>query len=243
VTGIAPEFDVNTYNRLPQLETATAKLQRAQGPFDEFIREASKRVTRSKVTDGQLGAFLLHRHWKLAKGEMMVERPRVLESGKIALVTSSTDGARARRSGVQPSRWAAPSVGRPMVALEFSADPFVIEINQKVVSDPQLLRDLAQIVGAYKLQGTVGFMVIPRKSLRTERYPDFVETNVDGMSIVTGERLSAEAKQDIIMTGWPLASSRRGTVFACCYCSHPGGGQGCRHPKPDPPICRPHGCV
>jgi hypothetical protein len=86
-------------------------------------------------------------------------------------------------------------------------------------------------------------MVVPRKSLTTQPFPDFVETNFDEMSIVTGERLSVEAKRDVIMTGWPLGSMRAGSVFACCFCSHPGGGLGCRHPKPDPPVCRPHGCV
>lgn len=236
-------FDVKVYNELPQLESATGTLNAAKAAFDVFIREASTLLGSSNVADGQVGAFLLHRHWALKPGTIMVERPRVLESGKVALVTAATDEAKARRTQIQPSRWSAPSRRRPFVPLEFSSDPFVAEVGMRLFGQRALLAALAGVLQKHGLERTIGFMIIPRKSLRTERYPDFVETNRDGMSIVTGEKLSATAKREVIMTGWPLATTRVGSVFACCYCSHPGGGLGCRHPKPDPPVCKPHGCV
>lgn len=243
MANTALKFSVNAYNQLPQLDEATANLERVRAAFDEFVREASMIVTKSNLGKGQIGAFLLHRHWKVTPGSLMVERPRLLESGKIALVTAPTNEARARLTGVEPSRWAAPSAARPMEPLEFSADAFVIEIGRKIATTRGLIPSLARLVSGYNLQRIIGFMVVPRKGLSTQRYPDFVETNFDNMSIVTGERLSARAKREVITTGWPLASTRMGTVFACCYCSHPGGGTGCRHPKPDPPVCKPHGCV
>jgi hypothetical protein len=239
----ADGFSVDVYNKLPELEDATKKLARVKADFDEFVREASRLLADADFGDGQIGAFLLHRHWKLDAGTMMVERPRILESGKIALVTSAVAATSTRGMGLRPCRWAAPSVEQAVVGLEFSPDPFVIEINEALTKRRGLLKSLAKLVGARNLQGTIGYMVIPRKSLTSQRFPDFVETNQGGLSVVTGERLSAKEKLTSIMTGWPLSTSRRGSVFACCYCSHPGGGTSCRHPKPDPPICKPHGCV
>ncbi len=62
------KFSVDAYNQLPQLEEATANLNRIKKTFDEFVRAASRIVTQSNLGDGQIGAFLLHRHCDLALG-------------------------------------------------------------------------------------------------------------------------------------------------------------------------------
>lgn len=238
----ATKFSVTGYNKLPNLDAATTTLTSNKQAFDAFVRDATTALATAELANGQLAALLLHRHWKIGRGRMMVERPRVLQSGKIALITSAEDALSACRSGAMPSRWAAPSEKQPIVPLEFSVDPFVHEIYQVLCANRALLKKLATLLRKYNLHKTIGYMIVPRKSLSTQVYADFVETNADGLSIVTGEYLSRSQKRSSIQTGWPLSRSRRSSVFACCYCSH-GPTPSCRHPLPDPPVCQPHGCV
>src|SRR5439155_4989322 len=101
-------FSTDIYNELPDLTVTTERLTMLKGPFDRFVLEASAILTRARLGDGELGAFLLHRHWTLGPGQLMVERPRFLESGKPALVTCSVDAA-VVRDGVAPCRWIASS--------------------------------------------------------------------------------------------------------------------------------------
>jgi len=235
-------FDHNVYNALPTLEDANSNLSKRKNSFERFVREASDLLRATSLGNGELGAFLLHRHWTVEKGSMMVERPRVLESGRVALITASVEADSALESGVMPSRWCAPTVNRPVVPLEFSSDPFVLEVCKVLADQQPLLSDLAQMLQKHKLQKAIGYMVIPRQSLSSENFDDFVETNKDRISIVTGERLSPLERVSRIRTGWPLSWSRIGSVWKCCYCSH-GPGHTCKHRLPDPPICQPHGCV
>jgi hypothetical protein len=187
-------FDTATYNRLPRLEVATKKLDGLKPQFDLFVRETSAILGEANLGKGEVGAFLLHRHWNLKPKHLMVERPRVLENGQVALITAAADVASSQRSLLTPSRWAAPSTERPMVALEFSVDPFVSEIVGKLTSNRPLVASLARSIEKHGLQETVGYMVIPRKSIPVDPQTDFVETNAGRISIVTGELLSAEEK-------------------------------------------------
>jgi hypothetical protein len=241
-TKTQSSFDVAIYNALPKLDAATAALAKLKTQFDKFVKEACGLLADTALKNGELGAFLLHRHWNLQAGRLMVERPRVLQSGRVALVTAATDSPSAIASGVMPSRWAAPDARQAMVPLEFSSDPFVLEVNGVLAKLPRLPTSLVKILHQHKLQNTIGFMVIPRKSLDLRDFEDLVETNDEDISIVVGERLSPLDKLNRIKTGWPLSWTRTGSVWRCCYCSH-GPGHTCKHKLPDPPICRPHGCV
>lgn len=242
-TDTLPRCTTEVYNSLPDLNSATTKFQSKTKDFGSFVASAVQLLKESAFPDGALGAFLLHRHWQLEVGMMMVERPRMLMSGRIGLVTHQQEMAAALASGVSPSRWASDEKGEDLVSLEFSSDPFVGEIAALLCDNRELRKRLVALIHGHGLHTTIGYMAIPRKSIAdAAELIDFVETNEDGISIVRAERLSPIARAKSIMTGWPLSSSRRGSVFACCYCSH-GPLHSCKHPKPDPPICRPHGCV
>jgi hypothetical protein len=230
------------YNGLPSLEKANGQLQTIKGRFRVFLRNAISVVENSRLARGQLGAFLLHRHWNLQPGHVMVERPRLLSSGKVAMITAAIDAKRADESKKAPCRWMVSPGARTFMALEESTDPSVIQIAGRLQRDSALMRALCDVVLDHGLQEMIGYMVIPRKSLVSQPVGDYLETNLDGLSIVTREILSSDEKAASIKTGWPLARERTGSVWACCYCSH-GGGHSCTHPMPDPPVCQPHGCV
>ncbi len=236
----AQKCDPAVYNALPDLDVATSRLGDLDVGFQKFMESASAVVTRAGLGNGELGALLLHRHWLLEQGKLMLERPRVLESGKVALVTASVDEATALDAS--PSRWAASPGGR-LIPLEFSTDPYVRHLNVLLERRPEVIRSLTSLLEENELLSAVGLMVIPRKSFANQRFDEFVEENFDGVSVVTGHMLSPLERGARIKTGWPLPFGRGGTIFKCCYCMH-GGGLSCKHPlPPDPPICRPTGCV
>ena len=230
------------YNQLLDLDKANERLGKFQKEFDAFIGEISRSLAKTVLGTGELGAFLLHRHWKLEANCVMVERPRVLQSGKVALITKSLNVKEARMLKAAPCRWMVSGKGKQPVPLEYSVDPFVQEVHEVLIEAPKILKTISSDIVRHGLQDLIGFMIIPRRSLSFRNTGELVETNRDNISIVTVEHLSPKEKLSSIMTGWPFSSTRNGSVWACCYCSH-GGGHSCRHPKPDPPICRPHGCV
>jgi hypothetical protein len=241
-TDKLPLCSTEKYNSLPDLDTATRNLRSFTKSFDDFVASAVAALRNSGFPNGTLGAFLLHRHWELEPGMMMVERPRVLTSGKVGLITYQQNIREALASGVSPSRWAFDEVTSDFVSLEYSSDPEVRDVAELFRENDGLRANLVLAIQQQRLQSIIGLMVIPRRSLRSHPSNDFVESNDDGISVVRLERLSAADKAKSIITGWTLSKSRRGSVFACCYCSH-GPDHTCKHPKPDPPVCQPHGCV
>ena len=234
-------FDVAVHNQLPTLEQANDRLMKFKERFDTFILKGSQIVADAKIGNGELAAFLLHRHWSLEDGRVMMERPRVLQSGKIALITSSCEESAALAAGAVPSRWTAVTSKEKMQALEFSADPFVREIDTILLGKRKVVDALTELLYEHDLQASIGYMVAVRKSLVSQEFSDLVEENEDRMSIVTGQNLSPLERQSHIRTGWALSWTRTGPVWAT-YCMH-GPMQSCKHKTPDPPVCRPHGCV
>lgn len=241
-------FDKACYNALPQLDKANAAFQSRKEHFDEFVKDASHFLSGTLFNDGQIGAFLLHRHWRLPANAIMVERPRVLVNGEKALVTAATASRIALASGVKPGRWAASSKGA-VTALEYSSDPFVTEMHSLLDKNRGVARELSVIVHKHRLELILGYMIIPRMSVEVPPGYDLVETNRDKISIVKPERLTPSESAIAIKTGWALGDSRLGTlgnVWKCCYCIHHPGGS-CKHPLPNPdpppPICKPTGCV
>lgn len=254
--------DASVYNKLPNLDRANAALDKAGASFGKFARDAIAALRNEKLTRGEIGAFLLHRHWRLKRGWAMVERPRLLTSGKVALITAPEPIGNAQRAGVVPSRWAYFDGARPSVSLEFSGDPHVIEISEIIANNGRIHTMLAELVARHRLQKIIGFMIVPRKVLQPIAGVTFVETNAAGISIVTGERVSRSEKSRFITTGWPLSGAlMAGTVgrrrrrrgqrsrdtrrnagrTSITYCSH--NSHSCHHTLPDPPVCRPTGCV
>lgn len=230
------------YNALPLLDDAQAELRRKRTVFKALLADARRVLTALGASDGAgLGVFLLHRHWALRAKEVMLEVEQELDDGSPIWVTAATQIARARGMPAAPSRWAIDTAVGKLVPLELSTDSIVIRSNIAFRQDPRVLDALALLIAKHGLQDTVGLQIIPRKSLIAGAHSDFVETNDGGLSVVKGENLTPQERARCVKVCWSLAIRKAGNMV-CCYCSHyPGGG--CRHPKPDPPVCSPHGCV
>jgi len=235
-------FDGDYYNRLPMLDDATRRLIRVRRDFDRFTRDATALLADTEFCNGEIGALLLHRHWPVRAGQIMVERPTTLKDGTTALRTASMSATRAMKVAATPSRWAAPEPDSWIVPLEFSTDPSVARVNERLSSSQTILQSLGDLLRRYGLEKIVGFMIVPRQTLRQASNCDYVETNEQNVSIITAEHLSASDRQSHVRTGWSLAPKtkvRKGRRRPQGYCIHTPD-YNCHH---TPPVCKPHGCV
>lgn len=224
------------YNQLPMLEDATAEMKHRQKDFNNFIKEGDAILSKFDFANGEIGAFLLHRHWELAGNSIMIERPRVLQSGKVGLVTYAERKSAVLTSGAKPSRWMA--LSNSLIGLEYSVDPHVITIANRLSKSKKLIALLTDLLRKHHLENHVGYMVVPRKSLSSQQFRDFVEDNEGNVSVTTGQNLTRARRRKVIRTGWSF--SRRGRKAG--YCVHTPD-YSCKHSPPDPPVCSPHGCV
>jgi hypothetical protein len=236
-------FDLGSYNDLPILDDATTALEKRRKAFEVFFRSACKLLRGSPLGKGDLAAFLLHRHWVLPRDSVMLETPRRLGNGQIGLVTAAIDRRASLVSGAAPCRWAVSKQDDSLHPLEYSLDQFVHGVNAKLRAHPGLVKSLVLLIQHHNLADMIGLMVVPREALRSSKFRDFVETNEENESVVTGKNLTDEERSLHIKVGWTFSPARMNANWTCCYCMHTPDTS-CRHPKPDPPpVCSPHGCV
>lgn len=234
------------YNSLPLLDEADATTKRttARQQLTELKRMASELANQAGLSKGELGLYLIHRHWNVPEGQVMVERPRVLSDGSIGLVTAASVVAAEAQQHIAPCRW---TIGEDdsFVPLEFSSDPAVVRVWQEIQCKSDLVSGLCQAVRRVGALGQFGYMINARDTFaRLPASRHLIETSRDGMSVITVHDRGPTPDSNSIVIGWPLRDGQEPN-WECCWCMH--GPTSCRHPLPDPPppppICRPHGCV
>jgi hypothetical protein len=183
------------YNALGEVEDAYRELSNRERSFDDFLDAFSALAYRHAVA-GYVGAFLLHRHFRLADREVLVEAPATLAGGRPALIAAPS--ATAEKVGA-PVRWA--FVNDQAVALEFSRDIACDEQWRGLSGSAQFISDLANLVYTYELAHLVGLCVTERAHLQRGDKQQYIERTFREGSVVTLDAVSDAAPQ-FIPTAW-----------------------------------------
>ena len=235
-------FSIENYNSLPTLNEAHAALAARRLAFERFLDSARDIVASYEMGDGRVAAFLLHRHWELQPGALMVEFPATLRSGRKALVTRAVH-ADTSSTSIWPARWSCSRTNPYVNALEFSTDPAVGSVYAEMIGHHDIIREITRLVFENEVEDLFGFAICSRFGLLFSDHQQLVEENFDEMSVVTAQTLTKEERKTVLQTGWPLLN--RSPVAGCkAYCVH-GPEQSCQHHTqiPDPPVCQPSGCA
>lgn len=64
-----------TYNGLPGIIEADDAIKPLRSRLDQLIDQGSDACRSTPFPRGEIGAFLLHKHWEVEEGECMIERP------------------------------------------------------------------------------------------------------------------------------------------------------------------------
>jgi hypothetical protein len=235
------------YNRLPGIGEADEAIRPLQNRLDQLVKHGSEACRSAPFPRGEVGAFLLHKHWELRDGESMIERSAALPSGRPALVTS------ARRlispAAIAPCRFQIDPKRRELQALEFSSDPFVVDAWQALQEDPSFLERICGLVSDSGMSDQIGFAIFDRASVPVAAGEQMVEENGDRESVLCARVLRPEEEDMVVPTGWAfVAETVPDAVATGCikYCMGAGSAPHCKHhyARPQrtvpPPLCRLH---
>jgi hypothetical protein len=217
-------FDEQMYAQLPSVQEAHQAIKQRWDRFESFARDASQALAGSGI-EHDIGVCLLHRHFAVAPGELMLEDLQHVNASR-ALVTS----ARPRPQGqpIAPSRWGlvagespalVPSSVPSFVPLEFSSDPAVARIGRRLANRPGAIDSLGTLLQQHGLDDILGIAVLRRDGLTAGRQEIHVEDTQGDASVVTVQRQGEMDFTSLVETSWMLMSGNASANAACfIYC-------------------------
>ncbi|GKQ51222.1 hypothetical protein [Bradyrhizobium sp. Ce-3] len=222
------------YNDLPDVAEAFEALRPAQRRLDQLVASGTRVCAETPFARGELGAFLLHRHWDLRGEESIIERPGIHPTGRPALIAQAERLANDRTAA--PSRFLVDAERRELTALEFSSDKAVTHAWAALVAQPALLQDICSLVADSGLSNQVGLAILAR-AVSVPEGQELVEENWSRMSVTSAQPLPvADENLTVIPTGWAFISKKIQAAGSCiAYCMSAGSSPHCVHHYNRPP--------
>jgi hypothetical protein len=212
------------YNELPEVLAADAALKPLQAALDKLISFGSQACDSTPFAHGSVGGLLLHRHWEIQDGECIIERPGLHPSGRPALISVARSFGEC--TATAPSRFKVDPKRGELVALEFSADPSVLEMWRALNARPDVLDRLCEVISDSGLADKVGLGILAR-GLPIADGESLVEDNWEEQSVLSARILSPKDDEIVIQTSWPFVAAEHGDAGApvcVAYCFQAGGG-------------------
>lgn len=160
INDIDQEWYVKHYNNLQFVESATEKLG-SISEFKDFLVN-SKRIATDFELNDYLGFRLIHRHFHLNPGEVMVElfeRYDDIDS----LVTSAFSASVAMQKEAAPASWI--FSGSEIIPFEFSTDRAVKEGLTRIQENPEVFLQLKDLIIRNNLQELIALSIVKRANL------------------------------------------------------------------------------
>lgn len=242
-----PAIASSRYNELEDVIVASQRLVRTGNTFEEYFSVLSRSAHELGAPDG-LGVLLVHRHWRLEPGGMMVER-RGSFRDRPALITAP-EGQPATLCA--PIRWVVD--GEALVGMEYSDDPDAVAVSTALARHSRFIQTFIDITRGFGMADLCGLAVTRRTHLRCRDREFYLEFNGNNCSVVVATSLTMKGN-DAIDTVWPFPT---GPVAGCtsrCRQTHRTRcvRSGDQHRQVHDfdhvssheytPICRPTGCV
>jgi hypothetical protein len=240
------------YNGLPGIMEADAAIKNAHEALDKLVDAGSAAVRSSLFAHGEVGAFLLHKHWEVPDGECMVEHPGTHPSGNPALITSAQRFPGS--SAIAPTRFKVDPQSGQLMALEFSSDEFAVAVWRALLDYPDFLEGISRLVGDSGLADQVGIATFARAAVPMVQGEEMVEENWNNQSVLSAQVLVDDEEKVVVPTGWSFVSDKEEDVLAStciAYCMLFAGSHCVHHyNRPDvikeerrissPPVCTLH---
>lgn len=218
------------YNGLSGIMEADAGIKKDQRALSQLIDAGSEAVQSTLFAHGEIGAFLLHKHWQVEDGEYMVENPGAHPTGVPALITSASQLPTSPSTA--PSRFKIDPRRGQMVALEFSSDQFAVKTWHALREHMDLLESICRLISDSGVADQIGIATFARATVRVEEGEELVEENWDSKSVLSAQVPVEDKDRVLVPTGWAFVSSRdEDLTSASCiaYCMLAGGGPHCSH--------------
>jgi hypothetical protein len=215
--------DRGMYNALPAVEDAHQRLKQ-QLSFSRFLSEFAELANEHSLLN-RVGAFLLHRHFELGNGEIMLERFDSSSHGAPAYVSTASH-PKAGEAAAVPSRWYLYESG-DFRALEYSQDPGAA-MALEPVGKKEFLDGYAGLLAKHRIEGTIGLSSTDRALLPWTPGRSYREQSAGNESVVQlVEVPEVESRSDVVQTTWvptPMLACHPQSVCRT-WCLNQGAGQ------------------
>lgn len=214
IDEIEPDFHASHYNSLPPIEKADEDIK-SKTFFQAFLNRAGE-IIRSHKLEDYVGVRLIHRHFSLNAGQVMVEKFEQIDSVP-SLVTSAEDISLAREKGAVPSGWIF-SKSNPVV-FEFSTDLAVKDGLALIQNSLNFLREMREVIEEFKLEELMAVGVLKKQSVVAEGDQIYWERNYynSNLSIVQlSDPFEPVKTETMFWTAWRFISE--GPITRCVMC-------------------------
>jgi hypothetical protein len=198
---------VNPYNDLLSVEDADVLL-RGRAEFDRFLEWFAPAAAEHGMQE-IVGACLLHRHFTLNDGEVIVEKPG--EWNEVPALISAPQ--RTMSADAAPYTWRV-GADTNLEALEFSEDPALRDGVSSI--DQDFVSLCGEVLHEMRLTPLLGLTLLQRDSLPLLEGHQYLEETDSGRSIVV---LVPEEQDhgESITTVWAAADRMGCSVYNTCH--------------------------
>lgn len=212
---VNPLTHAKMYNQLQSIELADEQIKKLPD-FSSFLEAAGKVIEKHGLTDC-IGLRLIHNHFILNDGQVMVENFEEVDSVP-SLVTSACSVSEAKGKGAIPASWLFSTF--PPSSFELSTDPAVLKIVKSLEQEPAFLVDMKEVIENYRLQNLMAVAVLKKDFLMAKDKELYLEISDDSLSRSIVQLVKEEDVGLSVITAWKFFSLPGGGVnvreFAAC---------------------------
>ncbi len=206
IDDVDPETHRMHYNSLSAVEVADKELN-SRSNFQDFLSRAELLVVSHGLED-VIGLRLIHRHFDLDSGRIMVENFGMYKEIP-SLITSAHLLSVAREKGSVPASWM--FIGeQQMMPFEFSTDTATRSGIKRLVSAPSFLTEMRSLLKENHLQDLIAVAIMKKESLVGTDGDFYLEKNfcTPDESVVQLEHGDNSTTENNILTGWTFAGPK-----------------------------------
>ncbi|CAG8435130.1 9993_t:CDS:1 [Scutellospora calospora] len=209
------EYNLDKYNNLQIPDAANNELKKKDSEFNEFL---DRFIALTREYGIELGVRLLHSHnIPLKDGQAMVEKFVDNYKGKPALITSADSP-----SDSCPASWILN--GDNYLVFEYSNDPAVMRIYEKLAKDSTALDKVSALIKEYNLDNLIGPCITARDTMNKfnmSQRQALVESTInieDKYVNIIQSRSNEESSSVGIKTLWGAKLNETCMTNLPCYC-------------------------
>lgn len=196
------------YNKLLYIEDSDRKLK--QFPhFEKFLKASEEVVCRYDLAE-HVGLRLIHRHFDLQEGQIMIENFQVVKDVP-SLVTNAYNILEVQEEEVKPSSWFfTQSISDPISFFEFSSDPSVKQGIKKLEKDYEFFDEIKKVTEEFEIQTLMAISLLKRENLIAKDNEEYREINYEDISKSIVQIANVDEHDSInIRTTWSFKGPRQ----------------------------------
>lgn len=216
IENINPILHASLYNTLSSVEEANLELLQRTS-FSDFLKKMEEIVLFHGLED-YVGLRLIHRHFKLIPGQVMLESFEHYEMIP-SLVTSACDITLAQKQKAVPSGWIFSGTEMLPTFFEFSTDEAIKTGVRLLQNSFTFFPEVKATIKAFNFQDLIAVALLRRDNLSAEKNQIYMEKNYHNKEQSVVQLMSEEAISHSIKTAWSFSGARQARCRPESYCA------------------------